>query len=259
MRIGSSTGYTAARMSESFQPLPHVAPDTPAHRMLFGLRRFADFQVHTVYGDVAAFLKNRSGAVADIGCGECPYRHLCEHFGLQYIGIDTIDAGRFSYDRPDVLRFDGKTLPLADDSVDAILCTEVLEHVEIPEQLIAQMLRVLKPGGELLLTLPWSVRYHYIPYDYCRYTPSKLRSLFRGFASVQVMPRGTDVTSICAKILVMQLRYAASFTRGNFLAAIPVLLCLPFSLLALLAGHLSLLTGFGSEDDPLGYTVVATK
>ena len=245
-------------MCEQFQPPPHIGPDTSMGLLLFRLRLLIDFQVRTVYRDVKAFLKDCHGKLLDVGCGICPYRHLVLAAGCAYVGVDIAEAERFGYDQPDILHFDGARIPLPPNSVDCILCTEVLEHAAEPIVLIAEMHQVLKVGGEALITVPWSARNHYMPYDYHRFTPDQLQRMFSAFSSVRVQPRGTDLTVIAAKIIVV---YARSFSQNvrhpiGFLIA---LLCLPLLPFVILAGHLSLLFRLGSKDDPLGYSIRVKK
>lgn len=58
-------------------------------------------------------------------------------------------------------------IPLADCSQDYILCTEVLEHLSEPEKALNEMARLLKPGGELILTAPFASMTHFAPHFYC--------------------------------------------------------------------------------------------
>ena len=61
-------------------------------------------------------------------------------------------------------------IPVADDHFDAILCIAVLEHVENPEEVMAELYRVLKPGGHLVLEVPFLQPEHKVPTDFQRYT-----------------------------------------------------------------------------------------
>lgn len=61
-------------------------------------------------------------------------------------------------------------IPVDDDHFDAILCIAVLEHVINPEEAVAELYRVLKPGGHLILEVPFLQPEHKVPTDYQRYT-----------------------------------------------------------------------------------------
>ena len=194
----------------------------------------------------------------DLGCGRGPYRHLLRA-GTHYVGVDFEGSGHFAYAGvPDVIHYDGRRLPFETGSFDHLLCTEVLEHCPEPEQTVREAHRVLKPGGTAMFTVPWSARYHYMPHDFFRYTPSKLEMLFNEFSSVRIEPRGTDLTSIASKLMVLALRPLLGAARGPL--ALPLAGALsPIAVGALAAGHLSLAFKIGSPDDPLGYTVWLTR
>ncbi len=79
--------------------------------------------------------------------------------------------------------YDGRRFPFVDCSFDAVLCNQVLEHVFNPHEFVAEMHRVLKPGGRLVLTVPFVWDEHEQPFDYARYSSFGLRALFeeKGF------------------------------------------------------------------------------
>ncbi len=77
-------------------------------------------------------------------------------------------------------------IPLRKDSLDLILSSSVLEHVNNPEQAVKEMFRVVKPGGYVYAEIPFMRAYHMIPVDYQRYTISGIEELFkrRGFTLI---------------------------------------------------------------------------
>jgi SAM-dependent methyltransferase len=252
--------------AEGFQPRAHWAPDTPLRRLLFTLRLGADLQTNTIYRDLRRELAGFSGRLIDIGCGNSPFRHLLDPARTQYQGIDVKVAANFGYQNPDTIYYDGQVIPFPDDSFDGVLCTEVLEHVPEAGAFVREMHRVLKPGGLALVTLPWSARFHYQPYDYHRYTPTSLQLIFAPFRECTIRPRGTDFSAIASKSVVA---YARNLLRLKPVAPagwlmIPfrllgAFLGLPFLFAALALGHAGILLGLGSTDDPLGYTIVLRK
>jgi len=252
--------------NEGFQPRAHWAPDTPARRLAYRLRLIADLQTNTIDRDLRRELPTWSGRVLDVGCGNSPFRHLLNAGKVRYQGIDVEAAASFGYANPDVIYYDGKTIPFDANTFDAVMCTEVLEHVPEPEPFIAELHRVLKPGGRAVVTLPWSARFHYQPYDYHRYTPSMLTRLFTNFTRCHITPRGTDFTVIGSKVVVAFIRNLLRLkpARASDVLWIPLrllaaVISLPFLLVALLLGHAGILFGWGSTDDPLGYTLVLEK
>ncbi|MGC8803916.1 MAG: class I SAM-dependent methyltransferase, partial [Bacteroidales bacterium] len=106
--------------------------------------------------------------------GEQPYKKFCTH--LNYISQDFaqydgkgdgkgLHRGEFNAKNVDIIS-DITSIPLSDSSLDAILCTEVLEHVPNPIRALTEFQRLLKPGGWLILTAPFSSLTHFAPYHY---------------------------------------------------------------------------------------------
>ena len=245
---------------ERFQPRPTTVPDTFLARAKFLVQRAVDFQVNSVYRHARQFLPVVRGSILDVGAGNSPYRHLLDPTVSHYEGIDVQHAGDFGYSNTEIQNFNGRQIPFDGASFDAVLCTEVLEHVEDPAELIAEIHRVMKPGASGMITVPWSARFHYIPHDYHRYTPTRLQHLFQRFASATVVPRGTDLTVVAAKIVVMYARLFFPRHILSFVWTIPLAVILaPIVLAFILLGHLSLAAHLGSQDDPLGYTVWLRK
>jgi len=124
--------------------------------------------------------------ILDVGCGSRPYESLAR--ARKYIGLEHYHArkqgGRGK--RPDVY-FDGKNLPIKAGSFDAVLCTEVLEHVFEPQDFLRQIAYTLKEKGVLLMTVPLAMPEHEVPYDYGRYTSYGMRYLLQktGYVSLE--------------------------------------------------------------------------
>lgn len=109
--------------------------------------------------------------VLDYGCGDRHYRKLLPG-GVTYVGADLPgNDGAEATIRPD------GTVPFADGTFDAVLSTQVLEHVADPRVYLAECRRVLKPGGRLLLSTHGTMVYHPDPVDYWRWTHAGLRKL----------------------------------------------------------------------------------
>jgi SAM-dependent methyltransferase len=245
-------------LSEQFQPIPVRLDSSLRSRIAFALRRFADLQLGTIWTFLEPRLSKLQGNLLDVGCGEMPYR-TCLPPGLSYTGIDVAEADAFAMRGSDaVVSFDGISIPFGDASFENVLCTEVLEHAAHPQALIAEIERVLKPGGKLLATVPFSARVHYAPYDFNRFTKFELRRMFASFRDVRIEERGNDIAVIANKLIVVSLRMVRP-SRWSFLHWPLLLFLLPLSLLFLFLAHLTLALDLGSKDDPLGYSIAALK
>jgi SAM-dependent methyltransferase len=223
--------------------------------LLFVLRILCDLQVASVLRKLVPWLAKRTGKVLEIGCGAQPYRHLLPSI-CSYTGLDWEKAEEhFAYRAPNVVYYDGVEFPFADGLFDSVFHTEVLEHVYEATQFLTECRRVLKPDGEMLFTVPFQARFHYIPFDYWRYTPTSLERMLleSGFGTIEIIPRGNDITVAAYKSLSVIFRWLQSGLFGKLLGV-----CfLPCVLLCLLVGHVSLLLTVGSSDDCLGYAVKA--
>ncbi len=80
---------------------------------------------------------------------------------------------------------DGHDLPFFNNVFDAVVTTAVLEHVLYPEQVAAELTRVLKVGGLLYSELPFMQQVHEGAYDFTRYTLSGHRRLFNPFREIE--------------------------------------------------------------------------
>ncbi len=84
----------------------------------------------------------------------------------------------------------GQPLPFADDSFDAVICFNTLEHIYDSAAVVAELFRVVKPGGKVHVIVPFMFRIHGHPDDYTRATPSWWRETFSraGFSALELMP-----------------------------------------------------------------------
>ena len=87
---------------------------------------------------------------------------------------------------------DAYSLPFASEAFDLVLCAEVLEHMKAPSLALAEMRRVLKPGGKLLLTTPFAYPIHYAPTDYYRFTRFGLMHLLSDWDVESLTEATTD-------------------------------------------------------------------
>ena len=112
--------------------------------------------------------------ILDAGAGEQQYRRLCAH--LDYVSqdfaqYDGMGDGRGlqtqAWDQSSLdIVSDITRIPEPDASFDAIMCVEVLEHVPYPVDALRELVRLLKPGGLLIVTAPFCSLTHFAPYFY---------------------------------------------------------------------------------------------
>ena len=243
-----------SRTSERWRPPAFRPLRTRRARWLAGIRRMLDLQAASIWSDMRLELADTHGDVLDVGAGAQPYRRLLPN-SVRYRAIDIAAAGSaFGYDLPDTEYYEGDQWPVGDASIDMVLATETLEHVLEPLQFLSEARRVLREDGQLILTVPFSARWHYIPYDYWRFTPSSLQCLLEatGFFSVAVYARGNELTVACYKTLALILMPLAGPPALRPLAA----LMLPFAAMLAIVGQISLHQRGGA--DCLGWTVIAT-
>lgn len=107
--------------------------------------------------------------VLDFGCADTHYRSIFPD-GVVYLGADLPGNPAAS-----VQVREDETLPLPDESVEAVLSTQVLEHVLDPAVHLEECRRVLRPGGRLLLSTHGIMVLHPDPVDLWRWTSDGLR------------------------------------------------------------------------------------
>lgn len=218
-----------------------------------------DFQILSIYKDIKKILPTFEGNVLDVGCGQSPYKFLLNSENTKYFGIDILDADKFKYFNEEITPFDGINIPFENESMNHIICTEVLEHVEKYQELVNEIYRTMKIGATGIITVPFSARYHYIPWDYFRFTPSSLCTIFQKFNSVEIFPRGTDVSVIGNKLVVLFFRNLIPKSIFEFILLPIWIIFLPVLVMYIFITHISLIFNLGSEVDPLGYTIIIKK
>ena len=128
-------------------------------------------------------------SVFDYGCGGAPYEQLFSHC-REYVRADIVPGPRVQK----AIRPDGLTDEVS-GAYDAILSTQVLEHVPEPAAYLAECFRILKPGGEALITTHGMFEEHGCPHDYTRWTSAGLERLARqaGFEVIASLKTTTQI------------------------------------------------------------------
>ncbi len=124
---------------------------------------------------ISAHAYQLKGKLLDFGCGSKPYRDL---FAVEaYIGLDYENPGHPHANEQIDVFYDGKNIPFPDSTFDAVLATEVFEHVFHLDETLREIHRVMKPGGKILLSAPFVFMEHEIPHDFARYSTFGMRAV----------------------------------------------------------------------------------
>jgi SAM-dependent methyltransferase len=133
--------------------------------------------------------KNKYGKIIyDLGCGEMPYKDFFLQFAEKYVGVDW--SGTQHQLKADIVSDLNKPLPIESKVADTVVSLSVLEHLCEPQTMLNEAYRILKPGGNIVLQVPWQWWVHEAPHDFYRYTPFGLKYLFEksGFKNINVEP-----------------------------------------------------------------------
>ncbi|HLA96660.1 MAG TPA: methyltransferase domain-containing protein [Pyrinomonadaceae bacterium] len=128
---------------------------------------------------IASHANLAHGVLLDVGCGVKPYEKIFRPYVENYFGLEYSPQSGYRGNKADFCG-DAAFLPVADESVDTILCTEVMEHVPNPEKTIEEFARVLRPGGTIITTAPFVYPIH-DAYDFFRYTPDGLAAIMKRY------------------------------------------------------------------------------
>ena len=140
---------------------------------------------HVAFLQQAASELPAGSKLLDVGAGDAPYREIFSH--LDYVTCDWENT-QYSPVIPSDISGSADGVPVPDESFDAILNTQVLEHVPEPGNVLAEFWRILRPGGRLWITAPLVWYLHEEPHDYYRYTPHGLRYLLEkaAFSKIEI-------------------------------------------------------------------------
>jgi SAM-dependent methyltransferase len=147
-----------------------------------------------------------------------------------------------------------KPIAFPDASFDTIILSDVLEHIRRPEDLVREMYRVLAPGGQVIMNVPFYYGLHEQPFDYYRYTEHALRSMAEdaGFAVVELEPIG-GVPEIMADLF-------SKSVRGVPVVGRPIAkLAQRFTTWFVRGGLGAKLSRLTAKDHPFGYALVLRK
>jgi SAM-dependent methyltransferase len=160
------------------------APDAAWQGIGYTLRRY---YVDSFYSRTVPDL-SKDSLVLDLGGLKTRKRG---QFDLERYPLRSVYLNISRDRRPDA-QGDAALIPFGSGTFDAVICSELLEHVPDPRAVLSEVFRVLKPCGILLGTVPFLYRIHGDPEDYGRYTDHYWRQSLRqvGFIRIDVEKQG---------------------------------------------------------------------
>jgi SAM-dependent methyltransferase len=182
------------------------------------------------------FGKEIGGRVLDVGCGQKPYEKLLRATG--YVGLEFDSPANRASKRADMF-YDGRIFPFPDGAFDGVLFSQVFEHVFNPDEFLDEVWRVLKPGGRVLMSVPFAWDEHEQPYDYARYSSFALRHVLakHGFHVLRHTKTVTDLRAVFQ--LFNAYTFKKTFTGRPYIdLAATVTLMAPVNLVGELVGRL---------------------
>lgn len=219
---------------------------------------------HSILKDIKKTLGSYSfkGSLLDIGCGEKPYKGLFKNIDT-YVGIDFKNYSinkDFKGEVPEQYFADDYLntliLPYENESFDNATSFQVLEHHKNPKKMISEVTRIVKPGGYILITVPFLGGIHEEPYDYQRFTQYGLRELFssNNCEIIEIKEQGSIFSTI-SMLLNEHLNACAS--RGRLFYVLSVLIYFPFLVFQYLSLFLDKM--FPSKRIFFNYLILAQK
>lgn len=173
------------------------------------------FMANTVIRSYVPLLEEHArGKLLDLGCGLVPYHAI---YRKKITSSVCVDWPSTHHENPhvDVHADLNAALPFSGASFDTVLLTDVLEHIARPEPLMRECARVLRPGGKVVVTVPFFYWLHEEPHDYYRYTEHALRRFCReaGLDVVSLEPTG-GLPEICMDLVVKNVAFSKLLTRA---------------------------------------------
>lgn len=181
----------------------------PIYQDIFLIRR-------ALHKDMARLAPQFHGKLLDLGCGVKPYQALFKNVSY-YIGLDypSTAQGHYSSDTRADLWGDAQALPVSNESFDAALSLQLMEHLPDPAAHLNEIFRALKKGGRILVTAPFVWPLHGLPGDYRRFTKNGLDKMLgdAGFRVIEISAQG-GVWSTVFQLGIVSLLFGAMNGRG---------------------------------------------
>lgn len=186
-----------------------------------------------LYRHIRDLAPRMQGRLLDFGCGRKPYEDL---FRVdEYIGLDMEQTGHeHAHSKIDVY-YDGRRIPFPDANFDSVFCSEVFEHVFNLPEVLAELHRVIKPGGKMLITVPFCWNEHEAPYDFGRYSSFGIRHILeqQGFRVLEQRKSG-HFAQVQVQLLALYFHSLIQIRNYRLAFLLRMLLIIPVNLLGAL-------------------------
>jgi SAM-dependent methyltransferase len=213
---------------------------------------------YKIYQAIKLFAQKTNGEakILDVGCGSKPYKKLFAN--NHYVGLEIRGGGHADKDKQADIFYDGEVFPLTDSSFDAILCTQVIQHVLNTEKLISESSRVLKNGGEILITAPFLYPEHETPFDFRRLTRFGFKKILEenGFTDIKISET-TGFFGAVGQLFTILIFESLHFRASILKTLLSIMILGPIQIISLFLDNLTFKTG--KKGYTLGYVVMATK
>lgn len=177
------------------------------------------------------------GTTLDFGCGSKPYESLFSRTE-KYIGVDIEKSGHDHKDSKIDIFYDGQTLPFPDSYFDSIIAIEVFEHLPNPEEILDEFKRILKPNGNIIITIPFMYPEHEMPTDYSRWTTVGLRNVLENldYRILSLVKSNNSVEAIAQNVIDYFFN-SVLVIRNNYLYPLKMPFILSLNVIAMIASH----------------------
>ena len=163
----------------------------------------------------AALQAHARGRLLDLGCGTVPLFETYRALADEVLCVDW-PASLHEKQHIDVFADLSRPLPLRNSSFDTVLLSDVLEHIPNPEDLLAEIARILRPEGRIVIGVPFLYWLHEVPHDFNRYTRYQLTRMLENegldvVALTEIGGTPEVLADIMSKTLAPRPRLAAGF------------------------------------------------
>lgn len=153
----------------------------------------------------------RNSSILDAGAGELQFKRFCKHLKYtsqdfaQYDGRGNnkgLQTKSWDNSKLDIIS-DIIAIPRPDKSFDTLMCIEVFEHLPDPISALKEFERLLKPGGYLIITAPFTSLTHFAPFHFCTGFSSYfyIENLQRlNFEILELLPNGNYFEYIAQEV-----------------------------------------------------------